>query len=154
MKTETKQIPPEVLGNLRYAEMIEAVTELGLAMIELEDELGTIGFSDARILFLTYFADGKIGQLRQKLLLLQTASYEGRLDEWLGIVGGQTEMALEPVTALIAFARKDETKLLTEEYAQRIELANSGLKELYRLWGIPLSEDEDNHFPQLVGRGD
>ena len=142
MRIEAGQIPPEVRGNLRYSEIIEAVTELGFVMIELEEELGKEGFSDAVTLFLTTTADGKIGKLRQKLLLLTTASSSEYLDQWLGVMMAQTEIALEGVSGLIEFARKDKTKLLTEEYAARIELANSGLKILYRLWGLSLPDDD------------
>ncbi len=138
MKTEAGKIPSEVRANLRYAEITEAVTELGLAMIDLTDELERDGFADAAIVYLTTIADGKIGLLRQKFLLLETASGSEYLDQWLGEMRELMEFALEPVTGLIEFAREDKTKLLTEEYAKRIELGNSGLKSLYLLWGLPI----------------
>lgn len=149
MSVEAGQIPFEVRGNLRYAELTNALKELGLAIIELTDDLMKEGFSDAGTLFRTTFADGKIGKLRQKLLLLTTASSSEYLDQWLDVMMAQTEIALEGVSGLIEFARKDKTKLLTEEYTARIEQANSGLKILYRLWGLPLPDD-DNVPPQLT----
>lgn len=144
MKTkEANHIPPEVRDNMRYTDLTEAVVKLGLATIELTDELVTPGFSDAKTLFLTSFADGKIGELRQKLLLLETASTSELFDEWLGIMREKTEKSLEPVAGLIAFAREDKPKVLVEEYAEMIAGANWALENLYRLWGLPLPEEDE-----------
>lgn len=146
MKTaEARQIPPEVRGNMR-ADLTEAVVELGEATIKLEDVLDRARPSEGAIAFHTATIDGKIGNLRRQLVLLEKISYGALLDVWLKLMSEDTEANLEVVIAVIDFARDAKPRTLAREYPALRERANWALENLYRLWGIPLPDEEETRM--------
>ncbi|OGD72066.1 hypothetical protein A3A84_03460 [Candidatus Collierbacteria bacterium RIFCSPLOWO2_01_FULL_50_23] len=108
-------------------------------MIEFENELDKAGPSNIVIAFHAATVDGEIGRIKLKLALLERASPSTCLE----IMSKETETALKPVIKLVDFARDAKPRLLARDYPTMKVKANWGLEKLYRMWGLPLPDDEE-----------